>query len=437
MDGNREKELLERLRELEKENAELKRRLAERLPAPTQLDHVEKKEMTAELSHDEVKRYSRQLLVPSFGPSAQRKLKATSFLIIGAGGLGCPALQYLVASGAGRIGIVDHDTVDVSNLHRQVLHDEALAGQPKVISAKAAALRMRSNAQIDAMYCGFDRSVALDIVDKYDIVLDATDNVATRYLINDACVLKKKPLVSASAVKMEGQLTVYNYRGGPCYRCLFPDPPPAATVTNCADGGVLGVIPGILGTLQALEAIKVATDAPSVLTGKLLIFDGEDTLFRSLKLRTKRGDCDVCGERPSIEAHCLPEYEKVCGPAHDKPTQLLLEGVREATCSEVNAWMQNRQKVFLIDVREVPQFEICSIEGSVPVPMRKFKRALSSLADEIRSASPDQVVCLCRRGNDSKLAAVQLEEALSRPVYSMKGGLQKWASDIDPSMPTY
>lgn len=265
------------------------------------------------LSNEEIMRYSRQLLLPELGVQGQLNLSKTSVLIVGCGGLGCPVAQYLAAAGVGRLGLLDYDEVELSNLHRQVLHGEEDQGQAKALSAARAVKRLNSAVECVPYHLQLSPENALQLIQQYDIVADCSDNVPTRYLVNDACVLSGKPLVSASALRMEGQLTVYNYCGGPCYRCLYPVPPPPETVTNCSDGGVLGVVPGIMGCLQALEVLKIASGRGSSCGQQLMMFDAQDARFRSIKLRPKQAGCAVCGQTPTVTQ--LLDYEAFCGSA--------------------------------------------------------------------------------------------------------------------------
>ncbi|XP_043119713.1 adenylyltransferase and sulfurtransferase MOCS3 isoform X2 [Puntigrus tetrazona] len=265
------------------------------------------------LNNDDIMRYSRQLLLPELGVKGQVALSNISVLVVGCGGLGCPVAQYLAAAGVGRLGLLDYDVVELSNLHRQVLHTELTQGQPKALSAAQTIRRLNSTVDCVPYHLQLSRENATQLIRQYDIVADCSDNVPTRYLVNDACVLTGKPLVSASALRMEGQLTVYNYRGGPCYRCLYPKPPPPETVTNCSDGGVLGVVPGIMGCLQALEVLKIASGQRSSFEKQLLMFDGQEGRFRSIRLRPKQAECAVCGETPTVTE--LQDYEQLCGSA--------------------------------------------------------------------------------------------------------------------------
>jgi len=312
-----------------------------------------------------IARYSRQLILPEIGPNGQRLLSATSVLIVGCGGLGCPAAIYLAAAGIGRLGLVDHDTVELSNLHRQILHTEHRLDVKKSESVAAACHGINSSVHCVPYHLALDSSNAADIIKQYNIVVDATDNVATRYLLNDACVLLGKPLVSGSALRFEGQLTVYNYSGGPCYRCLYPKPPPPETVTNCSDGGVLGVVPGIIGSIQALEVIKIAAGMPgSSYSKRLLLFDALEATFRTIRLRDRQPNCAICGDNPSITK--LIDYEQFCGRrATDKSGNItLLTDVERISVTEYKAILDEEQEHILVDVRLPVELEICQLPNN-------------------------------------------------------------------------
>ncbi|TMW42889.1 hypothetical protein DOY81_012031 [Sarcophaga bullata] len=393
------------------------------------------------LSNEDIERYSRQIILPNFGVSGQIKLKETSFLIVGMGGLGCPASQYLSAAGCGRLGLVDYDEVERSNFHRQTLHTEARIGLPKVESAKAALKEINPKCDIVCHRVLLNSNNALEILQQYDIILDCTDNVATRYLLNDACVMLKRPLISGSALQMDGQLTVYNYgETGPCYRCLFPVPPPPETVTNCGDGGVLGSVTGIIGSLQALEAIKVCLDGAGgeVLAGRLLIFEGSRCIFRNIRLRAKRPNCDVCSSTPSITS--LIDYEQFCGmQASDKNTSLnvLSQDQRLSVENYRNEWEKSPH--VLIDVRQSAEYDICNLPNSINIPIKSILDD-SYLKCDYKFLSNEEIplITLCRRGNDSQLAAQHLTKALpNRKIYDIKGGLYSWHYKIDSNFPIY
>ncbi|ELU15781.1 hypothetical protein CAPTEDRAFT_109679, partial [Capitella teleta] len=323
------------------------------------------------LDNEEIARYSRQLILPELGISGQVKLKNSRVLIIGCGGLGCPAAIYLAAAGIGCIGLVDFDEVELSNLHRQILHTERKIGSMKSASVAEACEQLNSRASCIPYHLALTSENAYQLIEKYDIVLDATDNVATRYLLNDACILTGKPLVSGSALRFEGQLTVYNHNGGPCYRCLYPKPPPPETVTNCSDGGVVGVVPGIIGSLQALEAIKLACGLPPSFSQSLLLFDAFST-FRTIKLRPKQRNCVICGESPSITK--LIDYEQFCGAkATDKDAGLNVLGSKERiSVQEYAEILQKKSDHMLIDVRQAVEMDICQL----PAPAISILNAL-------------------------------------------------------------
>ncbi|CAG8622497.1 10765_t:CDS:10 [Ambispora gerdemannii] len=368
-----------------------------------------------DLSLTEYLRYGRQLILAGFGLSAQKKLKATSILIVGAGGLGAPAAIYLAACGVGRLGIVDYDVVETSNLHRQIIHNESRAGLSKAQSAKMTVEGLNSFVECNAYDLQLDSSNALPIIKGYDIIIDATDNVATRYLLNDACVITGKPLVSGSALRMEGQLTIYNYRGGPCYRCLYPKPPPPETVTNCADGGILG----------------------ETYTPNLLLFSAAShPLFRSIKLRPKKSDCEVCGNKPSISK--LQDYVQFCGiGVLDKsPTVKLLGTEERINPKEYAAIRAQKARHILLDVREKVQFEICHLPDSINIPLRELPERL----EEVKQALPfsnTPVYTICRLGNDSQHAVPLLRGITQGEVKDVIGGFYRWSKDVDTNFPIY
>ncbi|KAG2173308.1 hypothetical protein INT43_004682 [Umbelopsis isabellina] len=435
---------------LQEENERLKRRIEELERQNNIFEQSRSPEVVwplpavEQLSNAEIKRFGRQLILPDVGITGQKKLRNTSMLVVGAGGLGSPICLYLGGAGVGRIGIVDHDEVDISNLHRQVIHTENGVGVNKAHSAAESIRSINSHCEVIAYDKVLDSSNAMDIIPNYDIVLDATDNVATRYLLNDACVLAGKPLVSGSALRMEGQLTTYNYNGGPCYRCLYPTPPPPETVTNCADGGVLGAIPGVIGCLQALQAIKIcigladtsflARDPPT-----LLIFSGaSSTLFRTIKLRKRKEDCAVCGENPSITE--LIDYVQFCGRGatdKDEPLKVLEEQDRIM----VEAYQQcltDKTPHMLLDVREPVQYEICQLPGSYHIPLKQLKKRIDDVKQELesRNLAGSDVYVICRLGNDSQLAVRILEEN-GISAKDIVGGLYEWANRVDKEFPMY
>lgn len=416
-------------------------------------DMPEPPRLRAGLSRLDIQRYSRQLVLPELGVRGQLRLSSCAVLVVGCGGLGCPLAQYLAAAGVGRLGLVDHDVVELNNLHRQVLHRESRLGHPKAHSAAAALKELNSAGRYEAYELALSPATALELVGAYDIVADCSDNVPTRYLVNDACVLAGKPLVSASALRLEGQLAVYNFQGGPCYRCLFPKPPPPETVTNCADGGVLGVVPGVLGSLQALEVLKIASGIGSSFSRSMLLFDALEGRFRHIKLRPRDPKCAVCGDRPSLTT--LQDYETFCGSsATDKCRTLrLLSSEERISVEEYRKILDNQVAHVLVDVRPRVEVEICCLPKSLQVPLNKLERkdeeCLMSLYQKIHeekqrtdgtAAFPVYVVC--KLGNDSQKAVRILQELLHDEVglisvKDIKGGLMAWADKVDQDFPQY
>lgn len=357
---------------------------------------------------------------------------------------GCPSALYLTGAGIGHIGLVDYDTVEVNNLHRQLLHKEHSTGLPKTTSARQNLQQLNSGIKITEHNLQLNSQNALELIESYDIVVDATDNVATRYLLNDACVMLRKPLVSGSALQFEGQLTVYNYQDGPCYRCIFPKPPPPETVTNCGDGGVIGACPGVIGVLQALETIKIILSLSDTLTGRLLLFDGLRASFRSVRLRGKRADCPICSDTPTINA--LIDYEQFCGlRASDKDTRLeLLTPEHRTNVQQYYGLLCDKEPHLLIDVRSEHEFEICKLKQSINVPIKSFMgsqlgKKVECFIERARTENVP-VYVVCRRGNDSQIAAKKLQEYLNENGIIVKdiiGGLHAWAAQIDPEFPVY
>ncbi|XP_006881701.1 PREDICTED: adenylyltransferase and sulfurtransferase MOCS3 [Elephantulus edwardii] len=403
----------------------------------------------AALSRDEILRYSRQLVLPELGVRGQLRLAAASVLVVGCGGLGCPLAQYLAAAGVGRIGLVDYDVVDMSNLARQVLHGEALAGHSKAFSAAASLRRLNSAVQCVPYAQALTPATALDLVRRYDVVADCSDNAPTRYLVSDACVLAGRPLVSASALRFEGQLTVYHHDGGPCYRCVFPRPPPADTVTTCADGGVLGAVTGVLGCLQALEVLKIAAGLGPSYSGSLLLFDALRGRFRCVRLRPRRPECPACGERPSVTA--LQDYEAFCGSAAtDKCRALRLLGPHErVSAADYKRLLDRGAPHLLLDVRPQVEVDICRLPHALHVPLKQLERrdaaSLQRLAEAIAGSRDDAlpVYVICKLGNDSQ-KAVRILQALTADgqlgpctVQDVAGGLMAWAAQVDESFPQY
>uniref|UniRef100_A0A3Q1EXR4 Adenylyltransferase and sulfurtransferase MOCS3 n=1 Tax=Acanthochromis polyacanthus TaxID=80966 RepID=A0A3Q1EXR4_9TELE len=448
------------LKEKEEVIAALKKKLAQLEKNPTAVLELHDKvtpltSLTpkAALSNEDIMRYSRQLLLPELGVQGQLNLSKTSVLIVGCGGLGCPLAQYLAAAGVGRLGLLDYDEVELSNLHRQVLHGEENQGQAKALSAAKAVKRLNSTVECIPYHLQLSPENALQLIQQYDIVADCSDNVPSRYLVSDACVLNGKPLVSASALRMEGQLTVYNYRGGPCYRCLYPVPPPAETVTNCSDGGVLGVVPGIMGCFQALEVLKIASGQGSSCSQQLVMFDAQDARFRSIKLRPKQPGCAVCGENPSVTQ--LVDYEAFCGSAAtDKCCKLnLLSRDQRITVQDYKSILDNAGPHLLLDVRPLVEVDICHLPFSLNIPLSSLEdrksehlqllqERISELKQQMASDCRPPVYVICKQGNDSQKAVQVLEkmsgsEVDSIAVKDISGGLMAWAKRIDPTFPQY
>jgi molybdopterin/thiamine biosynthesis adenylyltransferase/rhodanese-related sulfurtransferase len=384
--------------------------------------------MLPELSHSEILRYSRHLLIPEVGLEGQKKLKAASVLVIGTGGLGSPVALYLAAAGIGRIGLVDYDVVDFSNLQRQVIHGQASLGQLKVESARQRMLDINPDIQVDVYNEVFNSENAFQIAEPYGIIIDGTDNFPTRYLTNDLAVLTGKPNVYGSIFRFDGQVSVFNANGGPCYRCLFPEPPPPGLVPSCAEGGVFGVLPGTIGTLQATEALKLILGIGESLSGRLMLYNALDMSFDFVNLR-KNPNCKVCGENPEITT--LIDYEEFCGmPMHDHDEGSA--GVDwDITASELAERMKKEDGLKIIDVREPHELEISHIEGAQLLPLGQLASRLSELN------SADEIVLMCKAGTRSARALEILYSAGFRKMKNLKGGINAWAQDIDPSLPVY
>ncbi|MCC6744634.1 MAG: molybdopterin-synthase adenylyltransferase MoeB [Acidobacteria bacterium] len=388
-----------------------------------------------ELSVDEIQRYSRHLLLPEVGIAGQRKLKAARVLLVGAGGLGSPLAMYLAAAGVGHLGIIDFDVVDHSNLQRQLLHGTKDVGRPKLESARDRVRDINPFVEVEGYEAALTASNALDILRGYDVVADGTDNFQSRYLVNDACVMLGIPNVYGSIFRFEGQASVFDARTGPCYRCLYPEPPPPGLVPSCAEGGVLGVLPGIVGSMQAIETIKLVLGQGSSLVGRLLLFDALDMRFRELKLR-KNPACNLCGPNPTVTE--LVDYDAFCGiapgPTADEIADVQARRGRgwELSPLELKAELDGGHPLFLLDVREPHEVEICSIPGtSATVPV-------GTLADRIGEIPGDApIVTYCRSGVRSAKAFDTLRAAGLSNVRSLRGGILAWSRDIDPSVPQY
>jgi sulfur-carrier protein adenylyltransferase/sulfurtransferase len=384
--------------------------------------------MLPKLTHSEIHRYSRHLLIPEVGLEGQSKLKAASVLVIGTGGLGSPVALYLAAAGVGRIGLVDYDVVDFSNLQRQVIHGTSKLGELKVESARERMLDLNPDIQVQVYNEPFTSENAFRIAESYDILIDGTDNFPTRYLVNDVCVLLGKANVYGSIFRFDGQASVFDARRGPCYRCLFPEPPPPGLVPSCAEGGVLGVLPGTIGSLQASEALKLILDIGEPLIGKLLLYNALDMSFDFVKLR-KNPSCKVCGDNPEITE--LIDYEAFCGvPGHDHEEGSAGAGW-DITAGELSERLKKLEPLHLIDVREPHELEISSLEGAQLIPLGQMAARLSEL-DSAR-----EIVLFCKSGTRSTRALELLSSAGFRKVKNLKGGINAWAREVDPSLPVY
>jgi adenylyltransferase/sulfurtransferase len=378
------------------------------------------------LSKEEVLRYSRHLIMPEVGMDGQLKLKAAKVLCIGTGGLGAPLGQYLAAAGVGRIGLVDFDKVDLTNLQRQILFSTSDVGRPKIEAAADRLRGLNPDIQIDTFETMLTSANALDILKDYDFVVDGTDNFPTRYLVNDACVLLGKPNVYGSIFRFEGQVTVFGYPGGPCYRCLYPEPPPPGLVPSCAEGGVLGVLPGIVGSIQAAETLKLIIGKGEPLVGRLLLFDALAMRFRELKLRKNR-ECPVCGEHPTVTK--LIDYAEFCG-VRGEEAPAPQSTVPEITPRELKARLDRGDDLFILDVREPHEYQICNLGGHL-IPLGDLPQRVSELD------SSREIVAHCRSGKRSAEASEFLRQAGFKKVLNLKGGILAWSGEVDPTVPKY
>ncbi len=383
------------------------------------------------LSKDEILRYSRHLIIPEVGIDGQQKLKAAKVLLIGAGGLGAPLGLYLSAAGVGTLGLVDFDVVDFTNLQRQVIHSTKDVGRAKLDSAAEKMQAINPHLTIHRHETALSSENALAILKDYDIVVDGTDNFPTRYLVNDACVLLGKPNVYGSIFRFEGQATVFAYEGGPCYRCLYPEPPPPGLVPSCAEGGVLGILPGTIGLIQATETVKLILGIGEPLVGRLLLYDALGMKFRELKLR-KNPECPVCGEHRTITR--LIDYHQFCGvprPGAAAPAQETPLNRNEIDVTEVKAMLDRGDEFVLIDVREPHEYRICKIPGAKLIPLGEFPRHVGEFNPEA------DIVIHCRSGVRSGKACHILRQAGFGKVRNMRGGILAWADKVDTSMPKY
>jgi molybdopterin/thiamine biosynthesis adenylyltransferase/rhodanese-related sulfurtransferase len=394
------------------------------------------------LSNEEISRYSRHLILPEVGMEGQQKLKAAKVLCVGTGGLGAPLSLYLAAAGVGTLGLVDFDTVDASNLQRQVIHSTATVGKLKVDSAELMLKGLNPNLNVVKHNVMLTSANALDILKDYDIIADGTDNFQTRYLVNDACVLLGKPNAYASIFRFEGQASIFGAPDGPCYRCLYPEPPPPGLVPSCAEGGVLGILPGLLGVIQATETIKLILGIGEPLVGRLLLVDALGMGFRTLKLR-KNPDCPVCGTHPTVTE--LIDYDQFCGI--EKPKDLgpleiaqnkavaeaaVVDGIPQMSVQTLKKKLDAKENIFVLDVREPHEVPIANI-GAPLIPVG----SLAARVGEIAAHKNDEVVIHCRSGARSQKAALILKEAGFTNVSNLAGGILAWADNIDPTMPKY
>lgn len=385
-----------------------------------------------DLSREEIERYSRHLIMPEVGMKGQRKLKSANVLMIGAGGLGSPLGLYLAAAGIGKIGIVDFDVVDHTNLQRQVLHGTKDVGRAKLDSAKDRLHDVNPNVEVETHQFRLTSDNALEVIEPYDIVVDGTDNFPTRYLTNDACVLLGKPNVYGSIFRFEGQVSVFDARNGPCYRCLFREPPPPGMVPSCAEGGVLGVLPGVIGTLQALETIKLILGEGEPLIGRLLLFDAMEMQWRTLNLK-KNPDCPVCGENPTVTE--LIDYLEFCGVSSYEEGADEQDAAEVPTISagELHTRLERGDEIRLVDVRQEHEWEIVNLgpQGAKLIPLDTLIERISELD------SADEIVLHCQGGTRSMKALRQLQKAGFRKVWNLRGGILAWQKEVDPSLPRY
>jgi molybdopterin/thiamine biosynthesis adenylyltransferase/rhodanese-related sulfurtransferase len=385
-------------------------------------------EPAADLSVDEVRRYSRHLIIPEVGMTGQKRLKNAKVLCVGAGGLGSPALLYLAAAGVGTLGVIDFDVVDESNLQRQIIHGQSDVGRPKAESARDSIKEINPNVNVILHETALDNDNALDIFGQYDLIVDGTDNFATRYLVNDACVLLGKPYVWGSIYRFDGQASVFWAEHGPCYRCLYPEPPPPGMVPSCAEGGVLGVLCASIGSIQVTEAIKLLTGIGEPLAGRLMIYDALEMSYRTVRVR-KDPECPICGKNPSITE--LIDYDAFCG-AVSEDAQAAASG-STISATDLKAMLDRDDNIFLIDVREPNEYEIVSIPGATLIPKDQF---LTGAALE-RLPQDKRIVLHCKSGARSAEALAIVKNAGFSDAVHVGGGVLAWVSQVDPSLPTY
>jgi adenylyltransferase/sulfurtransferase len=389
-------------------------------------------EALPELSNEEVQRYSRHLIMPEVGVDGQRRLKAARVLCVGAGGLGSPAALYLAAAGVGTLGLVDFDNVDASNLQRQILHSTRDVGRSKLQSARDRLTGLNPDVNIQSHETALTSANALEIFRDYDVIVDGADNFPTRYLVNDACVLLRKPNAYGSIFRFEGQASVFATAGGPCYRCLYPEPPPPGLVPSCAEGGVLGVLPGVIGTIQATEAIKLILGVGRTLVGRLMLYDALTMKFRELKLQ-RDPECPVCGDHPTVTK--LIDYDQFCGIPHaTAPSPATLPAELETSVEELRARLDAGRPIYVLDVREPQEFQICRIPGSTLIPLGQLPARLAELPSP---TDQREIVVHCKSGVRSAKAVRLLKEHGYDRVANLKGGILAWIDKVDPSLPKY
>ena len=381
---------------------------------------------TENLTNEEILRYSRHLIMPEVGMEGQLKLKKAKVLLIGTGGLGAPLGLYLAAAGVGQLGLVDFDVVDFTNLQRQVTFGSSDVGKPKSEAARARLSNLNPDIQVQAFETKLTSANALELFRDFDIIVDGTDNFPTRYLVNDACVLLGKPNVYGSIFRFEGQVTIFGMPGGPCYRCLYPEPPPPGLVPSCAEGGVLGVLPGIVGSIQAMETIKLILGSGRNLTGRLLLFDALEMGFREFKLR-KNPKCPMCGEHRTIDK--LIDYYEFCGVRGEEAPVPDLK-VPEIAPRELKARLDRGEDLFILDVREPHEYQICNLRGHL-IPLGELPRRVHELD------SSREIVAHCRSGKRSAEAVDFLRKAGFRKILNLKGGILAWSDEVDRSVPKY
>lgn len=388
------------------------------------LPRIQKAFSKAALSNDEIRRYGRHLIMPEVTMEGQKKLKAAKVLTIGSGGLGSPLLAYLTAAGVGKIGLVDYDTVDYSNLHRQIIHKTSSVGKPKIASAIETMKELNPYVEVEPFQVALRSENALEIFKDYDIIVDGTDNFPTRYLVNDACVLLDKPNVYGSIFRFDGMSTVFWGSHGPCYRCLYPEPPPPGMVPSCAEGGVLGVLPGIIGVVQAIETVKLIIGQGDLLMGRLLMFDALKMKFRELKLR-KDPKCPICGPNATIKE--LIDYDQFCGVSHAPKADI----IPEISAVDLKKMIDEKRDFDLIDVREKHEYEIAKLPNSKLIPLGDLPQRIHELD------SSREIVLACKIGDRSEKAWKQLHNAGFRKIWHLAGGIEAWSEDVDPSVPLY